>query len=159
MTWMNLKKVLKTWNFKEEFNGKLHSLPMTATGIVPLGLLALLIEKKILDKGTILFFDEPETNLHPAWQVKMVEILFQLVQSGVCIIIATHSADMLKWLEVHLENHPDDAQLIALNQMEVNSKDNTASVNSSDINVKEKIISIKKNLTKPFLDLFLTGKN
>ena len=148
-----------TLNFQEENNGKSHSLPMTATGIVPLGLLALLIEKKILDKGTVLFFDEPETNLHPAWQVKMMKVLFQLVKSGVHIITATHSADMLKWLEVHLEEHPDDEQLIALNQMEINDdKDKTVSVNKSDINVKERITSIKKNLTEPFLDLFLTGK-
>ncbi len=142
-----------TLQFKE-LNGKSHKLPVTATGIVQLGLLALLIEKKVLDKGTILFVDEPETNLHPSWQVKMMSILFKLMKAGARVIMATHSADMLKWLEVHLKKHPEDTKLISLNQM-ILQEDGTAYVESSDEDIPEQIKTIKKNLTKPFLDLFL----
>lgn len=146
-----------TLQFKE-FKGKAHSLPMTATGIVQMGLLALLIEKKVLDEGTILFIDEPETNLHPAWQVEMMKILFKLVKAGAYVIMATHSADMLKWLEVHLRNHPKDKDLIALNQMKV-KKDGTASIVDPDRDIEKTIRSIKKNLTEPFLELFLKGQD
>lgn len=138
----------------KEFNGKSHKLPVTATGIVQLGILALLIEKKALDKGTILFVDEPETNLHPSWQVEMMHILFRLMKKGVFVIMATHSADMLKWLEVHLKKYPEDTELISLNQM-ILQEDGTASVDPSNQDVPEQITAIKKNLTKPFLDLFL----
>lgn len=145
-----------TLQFKE-LKGKAHSLPMTATGVVQLGLLAFLIEKKVLDKGTVLFIDEPETNLHPAWQVEMMEVLFQLVKAGAYVVTATHSADMLKWLEVHLKDHPKDSHLIALNQMKINT-DGTASIIDSDEDIKIKIRSVKENLTEPFLKLFLDGQ-
>ena len=105
----------------------------------------------------MLFIDEPETNLHPAWQVEMMKILFQLVKEGVYIITATHSADMLKWLEVHLIEHPDDKELVALNQMEI-KENGTVSVIKAEHDIQNTIRSIKKNLTKPFLELFLKGK-
>lgn len=146
-----------TLKFKELKGNRLYSLPMTATGIVQLGMLALLIEKKILDKNSVLFIDEPETNLHPAWQVKMMDILFQLVKAGVHVIVATHSSDILKWLEVHLKYHSEDIELIALNQMEVH-EDGTVSIADPDRDVQKKIIDIKNNLTDPFLDLVLKSQ-
>ena len=137
---------------------KSHSLPSTASGIVQLGILALLIEKKLLDKNSVLFIDEPETNLHPAWQVKMMEVLFQLVKNGVHIILATHSVDIIKWLEVHISE--EDHNLIALNAMTVN-EDGTASTipKGSNMSIQEQIRNIQKNLAEPYLDLFLKGRN
>ena len=139
--------------FKES-KGNSHALHITATGVTQLGMLALLIEKKILDKGTVLFIDEPETNLHPAWQVEMIAVLFKLIKEGVHVIMATHSADILKWLEVYLGKNPDDTQLVALNEMALNEDGEAFVINSSD-NIQEKVATIKENLTKPFLDLFL----
>ena len=72
--------------------------------------------------------------------------------------MATHSADMLKWLEVHLRDHPKDKDLIALNQMKV-KKDGTASIVDPDRDIETTIRSIKKNLTEPFLELFLKGQD
>ena len=158
----DIKKIIKgqiildeggSLQFKE-FSGNFHSLHITATGVAQLGMLALLIEKKILDKGTVLFIDEPETNLHPAWQVEMMKILFKLVKEGVHIIMATHSADILKWLEVHLGKNPDDTELVALNEMILNENDEVYVTDSND-SIQEKVSVIKGNLTKPFLDLFL----
>ena len=140
--------------FEEKTNGentKQHSLPQVATGIVQLGLLALLIEKKVLDKETVLFIDEPETNLHPAWQVQMMEILFKLVKQGMYVVMATHSADMLKWLEVHLKKNPGDKDLVALNEMDKTAESNT----SGEEDIGEQLKRIKKNLTKPYFDLFV----
>ena len=141
----------------KELGGKAHSLPMTATGVVQMSVLALLIEKKILDKGTVLFIDKPETNLHPAWQVKMMEVLFQLVKGGAQVVTATHSVDIIKWLETHLKKHPEDENLIALNQLALNDC-NLAETPETDRDIFEKIQSVKKNLTDPFLELFLKGE-
>ena len=144
--------------FKESgAGGKSYSLPMTATGLVQMSILALLIEKKILDKDSVLFIDEPETNLHPAWQVKMMEVLFQLVKGGARIVIATHSADIMKWMEIHLENNPKDQNLIALNQLTLNENGLAETLNP-DRDILKKIKSVKKNLTDPYLKLFLKGE-
>ena len=50
-------------------------LSSTAMGVANLGVLALAIERKLLDPGAFLFIDEPESNLHPEWQVEMVRAL------------------------------------------------------------------------------------
>ena len=142
--------------FKFKGDDTSHALPITATGVVQLGLLALLIEKKVLDKGTVLFIDEPETNLHPAWKVKMMQTLFQLAKEGAYIVMATHSADMMKWLEVYLKQNPEDKSLVAINQTFTNQKDGSAEVMSSaEQNLESQIKSVQENLIEPFLNLFL----
>ena len=131
-------------------NDRSFSLPVTAMGIANLGILALLIERKVLDKDTFIFIDEPEAHLHPAWQIIMAETLFELSQQGVNVVIATHSVDILKWLEVHLKKSPDDKQLVALNQFPaLNTK--------VDEDFETKLANIKQELTKPFSDLYLEG--
>jgi len=129
---------------------KFH-LPLTATGITNLGILALLIERKVIDKGSVIFIDEPEAHLHPAWQVVMAEVLFELSRHGVTVVIATHSADILKWLEVQVKKHPDDERLVALNQFLANG-----SV-SGEEDFSAKLTSIKEELTRPFADLYVKG--
>jgi len=126
-------------------------LPLTATGVANLGILALLIERKIIDKGSVIFIDEPEAHLHPAWQVVMAEVLFELSRHGVTVVIATHSADILKWLEVQVKKHPDDERLVALNQFLANG-----SV-SGEEDFSAKLTSIKEELTRPFADLYVKG--
>ena len=132
-------------------NGRSFSLPVTATGVANLGILALLIEKKVLDKDSFLFIDEPEAHLHPAWQVVMAETLFELAKGGVNVVIATHSADILKWLEVHVKKNPDDESLIALNKFPANGSED------EEQDFSDKMAAIKQELTKPFADLYLEG--
>ena len=100
--------------FHESEGGK-YPLSTTATGIANLGVLALLIERKILDKGTFLFIDEPESNLHPAWQVEMLRALLDLARGGVNVVIATHSADIMERLRALVSKYPELEELIALN--------------------------------------------
>ncbi len=131
-------------------NGRSFSLPVTAMGIINLGILALLIERKVLDEGSFIFIDEPEAHLHPAWQIIMAETLFELSRQGVNVVIATHSVDILKWLEVHIKKTPDDKRLVALNKFPINRTE-------VDEDFETKIASIKQELTKPFSDLYLEG--
>ena len=142
--------ISKTGDLSFHENGRRFSLPVTAMGIANLGILALLIERKVLDEGSLLFIDEPEAHLHPAWQVIMAKTLFELSRQGVKVVIATHSADILKWLEVHVKKYPEDKQLIALNQFSANGRE-------VDEDFETRIAEIKQELTKPFSDLYLQG--
>ncbi len=141
-------------SFRE--NGRNFSMPVTATGIANLGILALLIERKVLDKGTFLFIDEPEAHLHPAWQVIMAESLFELSCQGVNIAIATHSVDILKWLEVRATKNPEDKQLIALNHFSATGVNQDHEENAED-DFETRMAEIKQELTKPFSDLYMEG--
>ena len=132
-----------------ESGGGNYALPTTATGVVNLGILAMLIERKILDKGTFLFIDEPESNLHPAWQVEMIRALFALARGGVNVVVATHSVDIVKYLEVHAKKHPEDKALIALNHFTPGGKV------SGKKELSDQLDDVLIDLTDPFHNLRL----
>ncbi len=130
-------------------NGRSLSLPVTAMGVANLGILALLIERKVLDQESVLFIDEPEANLHPAWQVVMAESLFALVKGGVHVVIATHSVDILKYLEVHVQENPEDKRLVALNQFPFREGKN------DEQDFDDRLADIQQELTQPFAYLHM----
>ena len=53
-----------------------------------------------LEKGAILFWDEPEANINPAYLSTIVELLYELQQNGVQIFISTHDYMLAKYFEV-----------------------------------------------------------
>ena len=151
--------ISETGNLSFQENGRNFSLPVTAMGIANLGILALLIERKVLDKGTFLFIDEPEAHLHPAWQVVMAESLFELSRQGVNVVIATHSVDILQCLDVHVKKNPEDKQLIALNQFSLKDDkvDEDFETDKVEDDFETKMGKIMHELTKPFSDLYIEG--
>ena len=128
-----------------------YPLSLTAMGIANLGVLAMLIDRKIIGKGAFVFVDEPEAHLHPSWQVAMVNTLYELVRKGVHVVIATHSVDILKWLEVHVKRHPEDKELFALNHFTDNG------VTNGDKGFSDKLTDIQQELTSPFHELYMRG--
>jgi predicted ATP-dependent endonuclease of OLD family len=79
---------------------------LVAEGIRKLALLWQLIKNGTLEKGTILFWDEPEANLNPVVIPVLVDILLQLQKDGVQIFIATHDYILAKYFEVKVQ--PDN---------------------------------------------------
>lgn len=135
--------------YQETEGEEIYPLLSTATGIVNLGMLALLIKEKHLDKDTILFVDEPESNLHPEWQVEMAKALFALAKAGVSIVVATHSADILKWLEVCED--PEKEEIVALNHF----RNGTVLTNGGDF--ENRLNAIQEDLTDPYYRLYYQG--
>lgn len=129
-----------------------HSISITALGVANLGMIALLLEKNLIDKGTFLFIDEPEAHLHPAWQVTLIKTLYQLASKGVNIVITTHSIDMLKCLEILVKENAKAKELIALNHL---GSDGYAL--NEDVEFEEKIGLMKQDLLEPFYNLYLEG--
>lgn len=136
--------------YQEEGRGA-HPLSLTAMGVANLGVLAMLIERKVIGKGAFVFIDEPEAHLHPAWQVEMMETLYALVRKGVHVVIATHSAEIIKWLQVHVDKRQDDKDLFALNHF---TRDG---VTNGDKGFSEKLTDIQKELTDPYHYLYMKG--
>ena len=65
-----------------------------------LGLLWALIQNGTLTEGSVLFWDEPETNLNPELFDKVVRVLLELQRTGVQVFIATHNYVLLKQLDL-----------------------------------------------------------
>ncbi len=73
---------------------------LLAEGMRKLGLLWLLIRNGSLPGGSILFWDEPETNLNPKQSGVLIEILLELQRLGVQAFLATHDYVILKELDL-----------------------------------------------------------
>lgn len=70
--------------------------PLLAEGFRKLALIMLLIQNGCIGKGSLLLWDEPETNMNPLLISLVVEILLKMEQEGVQVVLATHSYVLLK---------------------------------------------------------------
>lgn len=81
-------------------DGRKVDFSLEAEGLRKLGLLWKLIRNGLLERGTILLWDEPEANLNPELYPLVAEILLELQKNGVQIFVATHSYNFAKYLEI-----------------------------------------------------------
>ncbi|MBU4235491.1 MAG: AAA family ATPase [Proteobacteria bacterium] len=79
---------------------------LLAEGFRKMGLLWILIQNGTLLNGSVLFWDEPETNLNPRLMKTVVGILLELQRQGVQIFLTTHDYVILK--EFDLQAKKDD---------------------------------------------------
>ena len=75
---------------------------LLAEGWRKLGLLWLLIRNGTLQNGSVLFWDEPETNLNPKMFKVVMQVLLDLQRAGVQVFFATHDYVMLKELDLQM---------------------------------------------------------
>lgn len=78
---------------KLEFN-------LVAEGLRKVALLWQLIKNGTLEKGTVLFWDEPEANINPKFIPELVKILLMLQEDGVQVFISTHDYFLAKYFDV-----------------------------------------------------------
>lgn len=89
---------LKSGNSKQEFN-------LIAEGIRKMALLWQLIKNGTLEKGSVLFWDEPEANINPTYISIIVEILLELQRKGVQVFVATHDYMLASYFDVKKMEH------------------------------------------------------
>lgn len=79
---------------------------LLAEGMRKLGLLWLLIQNGALLDGSVLLWDEPETNLNPKLYSVLINILLELQRAEVQVFLATHDYVILK--EIDLQKKAGD---------------------------------------------------
>ncbi len=84
---------LKKGQSKQEFN-------LVAEGIRKMALLWQLVKNGTLERGSILFWDEPEANINPAYVSIIVELILALQRDGVQVFLSTHDYMIAKYFEV-----------------------------------------------------------
>ncbi len=84
---------LKKGHSKQEFN-------LVAEGIRKMAMLWQLVKNGTLEKGSVLFWDEPETNINPSYIPIIVELLLELSRHNVQIFISTHDYMLAKYFEI-----------------------------------------------------------
>jgi len=88
-------------------NGLKVEYSLEADGFKRIGLLWKLIRNGLLESGSILLWDEPESSVHPEFMCLIAEVLHILAQDGVQIFIATHSYAFVKYLDIMKKNDND----------------------------------------------------
>ena len=73
---------------------------MVAEGIRKMALLWQLVKNGTLEKGSILFWDEPESNINPSYISIIVELLLELQRKGVQVFVSTHDYMIASYFEV-----------------------------------------------------------
>ncbi|MBF0438399.1 MAG: AAA family ATPase [Magnetococcales bacterium] len=87
----------------------LHSdieMSLVSEGFRKLALIWQLIRNGSIQKGTTLFWDEPEANMNPSLMQHVSNILIMLANRGIQIFVATHDYAFLKELDYQKQQTP-----------------------------------------------------
>jgi predicted ATPase len=103
---MDGKVVVENGRFYISTDNQKLEMPLVAEGMRKIAMLAYLLMNGSLQKGTTLFWDEPETNLNPKMIRHLAETLVVLSSMGIQIVLATHSLFLLRELQIQLSLHP-----------------------------------------------------
>nr|WP_321356674.1 AAA family ATPase [uncultured Draconibacterium sp.] len=108
-----------------------HEFPMslTAEGVKKIGILTTLIRNRQLHKETMLFLDEPDSNLHPDAIRELCEIVYSLSKAGVQVFLSTHNYFMIKQLSIIARREKESIKCLALSKDE----DKTISYKVADL--------------------------
>jgi energy-coupling factor transporter ATP-binding protein EcfA2 len=73
---------------------------LEASGFRKFGLLWKLLRNGLLENGSVLFWDEPESSVNPELIPTLIDIMLELQRDGVQIFVATHSYAVARWFEL-----------------------------------------------------------
>jgi len=82
---------------------KRYEMHLVAEGYRKIALLYYLLSNSALDNKSILFWDEPEANMHPKLIDDIVQFLVILANKGMQIFISTHSPYVIESFNNHLK--------------------------------------------------------
>ena len=107
---------------RESVNGEFE-MGLVSEGYRKLATIAYLIKNGSLNANTVLFWDEPETNMNPKMVYPMVETLMQLAKLGVQVFITTHDYFLQQYFNLvaaYPEANPDqlDVKFVSLYRSE-----------------------------------------
>ncbi len=134
-------------NITYVFKDREIPLSLTAMGVTNIGVVDMLIRNNSINKGSFLIIDEPEVHLHPEWQVEFVKILYDIAKSGANVVIASHSIDIVKAVELLAK---EDNKNIAVNKMPYTKE-------FQEKTLKDKINEILDDLSYPYYKMYMEG--
>lgn len=125
-------------------DGRKVDFSLETEGFRKLGLLWKLIRNGLLKPGSILLWDEPETNLHPKTYELVADVLLDLADNGVQIFVTTHSYNFAKYLEIR-RRQEYDVQFIDLYKDELQQVQSRSAYYLKDLNPNS-VMQAEENL-------------
>lgn len=128
---------------------KENCLNTTSSGIKEIGIIELLLKNNKLKENSFLIIDEPESSLHPEWEIKFAEILILLVKDlNIHIYLNSHSPMFIEAISLYSQYYDllKDTNFY-LTQKTTNDKFNFKKINPKNLG------EVYENLTKPYDEL------
>lgn len=98
-------------------------------------------------ENDLLIIDEPEMNLHPESQAKLLEVLGMLVNAGVNVLLTTHSPYFMSHLNNLVSGKMDNEKILKEQAKSLYLKDERAFLKLDDVSAYEmknnKLVSLK----------------
>lgn len=107
----------ETVRFKEKIIGAEYMIDLKnmASGMKTMAAVVRAVENRSIRRGSLLIIDEPESNLHPEWQVKFAIFLVLLQKRlGVSILLNTHSPYFLQAVNVYAKDSEVECNFYAM---------------------------------------------
>jgi len=99
------------WQFKK--GNQRFNIGVTAEGVKKIAILDTLLGNRFLSPESVIFIDEPESALHPAAIVQLLDIVAALASQGIQFFIATHSYFVIKKLYLIAQEHSMSIPLLS----------------------------------------------
>lgn len=120
-----------------------------SSGIKEIEIIQTLIKNNNLRENSFLIIDEPESSLHPEWEIKFAEILILLVKElNIHIYLNSHSAMFIEAISLYSQYN----NLINDTSFYLTEKQNNEKYNFKKINPKN-MGAVYENLTSPYDEL------
>lgn len=102
----NIVKKIDGKILEYNINGKNIKIENLASGLKVFIVLRLLYENGYISRESLLIIDEPETHLHPKWQLDCAELLTLFVKElEANILLISHSPYFIEAIEVFSEHY------------------------------------------------------
>lgn len=119
---------------------------LSSAGIKQIGVIQILLENGSLKENSFLIIDEPESNLHPDWQIKFAEILVMLTKElDITLYLNSYSPIFIEAISLYAQFYG----LLDKTSVYLTKKTDNGKFNFKKINPKN-MGEIYENLTKPY---------
>ena len=122
---------------------------LSSAGIKQIGILEILLQNGSLKENTFLIIDEPESNLHPEWQIRFAQILISLAKElNIHIYLNSHSPMFIEAISLYVQYYDLlNETSFYLAQRQTDGKYNFKKISPTDMG------EVYENLTKPYDEL------
>ena len=134
--------------FTFESNGTPYDVKNIASGYKQIGVLQRLLNNNQISGKTLLILDEPETNLHPGFQIRLANILIRMIKElNLMVYVNSHSPYIIEALEIYSKKEGIEKNTNFYMCESINEDENLFDINLID---RDDLKILYDNLSDPF---------
>lgn len=146
---LEIEKKVCSFNVLSKIKAIISDDCYSSAGIKQIGVIQILLENNSLKENSFLIIDEPESNLHPDWQIKFAEILVLLAKElNITLYLNSYSPIFIEAISLYSQYYDliKDTKFY-LTRKQANGKFNFIKINARNMG------EVYEDLTNPYDEL------